>query len=125
MASNQTQSQQQQHRRMLNIYLKRKVKKLCLAFVFFIAMMNTYNDIMMSNTNGGPALQQDFHQLSPSLMNNNSLDLPYNHDIFMSPSPSGPQQQMQQNRHMNPMQSQQQPSVPPQSQAGMHQVIKY
>jgi len=85
--------------------------------------MNTYNDLMMPNGNG-PSLQQDFHRFSPSLSNNNPLDLPYSHDLFMSPSPSGPpppQQQIPQSRHMNGMQSQQQPSTLP-SQATMHQV---
>ena len=89
-------------------------------------MMNTYNDLMMSNGNG-PSLQQDFHRFSPSLSNNNPLDLPYSHDLFMSSSASGPpppppsQQQMPQNRHMNVMQTQQQTSVPP-PQTTMHQV---
>jgi hypothetical protein len=80
--------------------------------------MNTYNDIMMPN-GAGPSLQQDFHRFSPS--NNNPLDLPYSHDLFMSSSPAGqpsPQQQsMPQNRHMNVMQQPPQPS-----QATMHQV---
>jgi hypothetical protein len=83
-------------------------------------MMNTYNDLMMPNGNGTP-LQQDFHRFSPSLSNNNPLDLPYSHDLFMSPPPSQQQQQLPQNRHMNVMQSQQQPSAPP-SQATTHQV---
>jgi hypothetical protein len=86
-------------------------------------MMNTYNDLMMPNGNG-PSLQQDFHRFSPSLSNNNPLDLPYSHDLFMSPSPSGPpppQQQIPQSRHMNGMQPQQQSSTLP-SQATMHQV---
>jgi hypothetical protein len=81
--------------------------------------MNTYNDLMMSNSNG-PSLQQDFHRFSP---NNNPLDLPYSHDLFMSPPPStqSQQQQIPQNRHMTVMQSQQQPTnLPPQ--ATMHQV---
>jgi hypothetical protein len=83
--------------------------------------MNTYNDLMMSNGNG-PSLQQDYHRYSPSSSNNNPLDLPYSHDLFMSPSPSGPPQpQIPQNRHMNVMQSQQQPPVPP-PQTAMHQV---
>ncbi len=81
-------------------------------------MMNTYNDLMMPNGNG-PQLQQDFHRFSPSLSNNNSLDLQYNHDMFMSPSSSGPPPP--QNRHMPVMQSQQQPSAPS-SQTTMHQV---
>lgn len=90
-------------------------------------MMNTYNDMMMPNGTG-PSLQQDFHRFSPSLSNNNSLDLPFGHDIFMSPSPSGSsqQQQMPQNRHMNVMQTQQQQqqqqSIPPSPQTAMHQV---
>lgn len=79
-------------------------------------MMNTYNDMMMTNGNG-PSLQQDFHRFSPSLSNNSPLDLPFGHDIFMSPSPSGPSQ----NRHVNVMQTQQQQSVPP-PQTAMHQV---
>ncbi len=83
-------------------------------------MMNTYNDLMMSNGNG-PPLQQDFHGFSPSLSNNNSLDLSYNHDMFMSPSSSGPPPPPSQNRHMHVMQPQQQSSAPP-SQTTMHQV---
>ncbi|CAF1063625.1 unnamed protein product [Adineta steineri] len=83
-------------------------------------MMNTYNDLMMPNGNN-TSLQQDFHRFSPSVSNNNPLDLPYSHDLFMSSSPAGPplpqqqqQQQKPQNRHMNVMQSQQQqqPQVP-------------
>jgi hypothetical protein len=86
--------------------------------------MNTYNDLMMQNGNG-PSLQQDFHRFSPSSSNNNPLDLPYSHDLFMSSSPSGQpqQQQLSQNRHMNVMQQQQQQqstALPPQ--ATMHQV---
>ena len=80
-------------------------------------MMNAYNDLMMPNGNG-PPLQQDFHGFSPSLSNNNSLDLPYNHDMFSSGPPPPPPPQ---NRHMPVMQPQQQPSGPP-SQATMHQV---
>lgn len=85
--------------------------------------MNNYNDMMMPNGNG-PPLQQDFHGFSPSMSNANSLDHPYNHDLFMSSLPSGgppPQQQMPSNRHMNVMQAQQQASIPS-SQATMHQV---
>jgi len=76
---------------------------------------------MMPNSNG-PSLQQDFHRFSPSLSNNNPLDLPYSHELFMSPSPSGPpsQQQIPQNRLMNVMQSPQQTSAPP-PQATMQQ----
>ncbi|CAF4190860.1 unnamed protein product, partial [Rotaria magnacalcarata] len=77
------------------------------------AMMNTYNDSMIPNSNI-PPLQQDFHQYS----NNNSLDLSYNPDRFMSPSPNMTQQSMQ-NRHMNVMQHQQPPSH---SHPPMHQV---
>ena len=83
-------------------------------------MMNTYNDMMMSNNNA-PPLQQDYHQYS----NNNPLDLPYSPDLFMSPgSNMGPQSV--QNRHLNAMQHHQQaPPLPPSlshPQATMHQV---
>lgn len=75
----------------------------------FPAMMTTYNDLMMSN-GAGSSIPQDFHQYSSPMMANNSLDLPYNHDLFMSPSPSTQQQQQQQHqslshqRHVNAMQ---------------------
>lgn len=90
-------------------------------------MMNNYNDLMMPNGTG-PHLQQDFHGFSPSMSNSNSLDHSYNHDLYMSPLPTGAppplpqqQQQMPPNRHMNVMQAQQQASIPP-PQATMHQV---
>ena len=79
-------------------------------------MMNNYNELMMSNGTG-PPLQQDFHRFSPSMSTPNPLDHPYNHDLFMSPLPSGASPQQQQpppNLHMNVMQAQQQ--------AAMHQV---
>ncbi len=84
-------------------------------------MMNTYNDLIMSNNNG-PPLQQDYHQYS----NNNPLDLPYSPDLFMSPASNMGQQSLQ-NRHMNVMQHQQPPPPPPppphpHPQATMHQV---
>ncbi len=73
--------------------------------------MNTYNDLMMSNNNG-PPLQQDYHHPHHhQYPNNNSLDLAYNPDLFMSPASNiGPQSI--QNRHMNVMQHQQ-PHLPP------------
>ena len=82
-------------------------------------MMNTYDNMMMPNGTG-PAMQQDFHQFSPSLSMNNSLDNSYGHDLFMSSSPSGSQNQpvIPQNRHINSMQTQQQST----SQSAMHQV---
>ena len=75
-------------------------------------MMTTYNDLMMSN-GAGSSIPQDFHQYSSPMMGNNPLDLPYNHDLFMSPSPSTQQQQQQQQqslshqRHVSAMQQQQ------------------
>jgi hypothetical protein len=102
----QNQQQQQMHRRMF--YCKSSIETKLL----FLAMMNSYNDLMMPNSNG-PPLQQDYHQYS----NNNPLDLPYSSDLFMSP-PSSMGQQPVQNRHMNIMQ--QGPSAHPQ--ATMHQV---
>jgi hypothetical protein len=72
-----------------------------------LAMMNTYNELMMPNNNG-PPLQQDYHQYS----NTNPADLPYSPDLFMSSSSNLGQQSVQ-NRHMNVMQHQQSP---------MHQV---
>ena len=78
-------------------------------------MMNTYNDLMMLNTNG-PPLQQDYHQY-PN--NPNSLDLSYNSDLFMSSTGNMGQQPVP-NRHMNVMPQHQQPPHP---QAAMHQVI--
>ncbi|CAF0950930.1 unnamed protein product [Adineta steineri] len=77
-------------------------------------MTNAYNDMMMPN-NTGPPMQQDYHQYT----NNNPLDLPYNSDLFMSPSTNMEQQPVQ-NRHMNVMQHQQ-PPPPPHPQASMHQ----
>jgi hypothetical protein len=107
---------QQSHRR--RFFENEKNKRI---FFSSLAMMNTYNDLIMPNGNG-PSLQQDFHRFSPSLSNNNALDLPYSPDLFMSSSPSGPpQQQVPQNRHMNAMQTQQQTSAPP-LQTTMHQV---
>jgi hypothetical protein len=71
-------------------------------------MMSTYNDLMMSN-GAGPSVSQDFHQYSSPMMANNPLDLPYNHDLFMSSSPSTQQQQsLSHQRHVNAMQQQQQ-----------------
>lgn len=87
-------------------------------------MMNTYNDMMMSN-NTGPPLPQEYHQYPT----NNSLDLPYNPDPLMSSvSNVGPQSLS--NRHMTVMAHQQQqvppPPPPPPShshpQTAMHQV---
>ncbi len=78
------------------------------SFIFLIlAMMNSYNDLMMPNNNG----PSDYHQYT----NTNPLDLPYSPDLFMSPG-----QQSVQNRHMNVMQHQQPP--PPHPQSAMHQV---
>jgi len=71
-------------------------------------MMNNYNDLMMPNANG-PLLQQDYHQYPH---NNNSLDLSYASDPFVS-SPNNMGQQPVPNRHMNVMQQQHQQSLPP------------
>lgn len=85
-------------------------------------MMNTYNDMMMTNGNG-PPLQQEYHQYST----NPSLDLSYNPDPIMS-SVSNIGQPSLSNRHMPVMQHQQPPPPPPppsalsHPQAGMHQV---
>jgi hypothetical protein len=106
----QNQQQQQMHRRMFYCELSIETKLL------FLAMMNSYNDLMMPNSNG-PPLQQDYHQYS----NNNPLDLPYSSDLFMSP-PSSMGQQTVQNRHMNIMQQQQQQGPSSHPQATMHQV---
>ena len=76
-------------------------------------MFNTQSDLMMSNGNS-LSLQHDLNPLSPSLLNNNSLDLSYGHELFMSPSSSGSTQQHQQitpNIHMNGIQPQQQPTI--------------
>ena len=87
------------------------------ARLLYLEMMNTYDNMMMPN-GPAPTMQQDFHQFSPSLSMNNSLDNSYGHDLFMSPSPTGPQNQpvLPQNRHMNIMQTQQQ------QQSSSHQV---
>ena len=84
-------------------------------------MMDTFNDLMMSNGD-----VQDFHSYSStSIPSNNTLDLPFNHDMFMSSSTSG----MTTHQQQQPLQMHQRHGtmVPSNSltQTGMHQVKYY